>query len=156
MSGYPTDHPLWPWRLNEKQKAFVEAVLTVCRIHGMSIGHEDEHGAFVIRPYKQSDQEWLRDANPPQEQVDAAKPAWDTHTKERDRELIAKRVGNYALSVEEVRHMIEETVVQTPKGPRRARICGGCGLTFQYPDSGAPPAHDFRGCTDPLNRRGRR
>lgn len=39
--------------------------------------------------------------------------------------------------------------------PRKTTVCKGCGLTFQWPNSGHPPAHDFKNCRDPLNRRGR-
>lgn len=37
---------------------------------------------------------------------------------------------------------------------RKVTVCQGCGITFQWPNSGQPPGHDFERCRDPLNRRG--
>jgi hypothetical protein len=42
--------------------AFKRAIEAVCRAHGFSIGHEDHHGAFLIREISESDLEWFRDA----------------------------------------------------------------------------------------------
>ena len=41
---------------------FIEDVLTVCKKHGFSIGHEDGHGGFEIHQYREHYSEWLRDA----------------------------------------------------------------------------------------------
>lgn len=42
---------------------FIEEVISVCKKHRMSISHEDEHGAFEIEPFSESDADWLRDAS---------------------------------------------------------------------------------------------
>lgn len=40
--------------------AFLEEINEVCRKHGMSISHEDTHGAFIIdRLDDERDLEWL-------------------------------------------------------------------------------------------------
>lgn len=41
---------------------FINAIEQVCREHGLTIGHEDQHGAFLIRQFSEADIEWLRDA----------------------------------------------------------------------------------------------
>ena len=43
--------------------AFIEDVVAVCRKHGMSISHEDGHGAFEIKDYDESCSDWLRCAH---------------------------------------------------------------------------------------------
>ena len=44
--------------------AFIEDVLAVCRKHGMSIGHEDSHGAFeIVRRLDAECADWLRNAH---------------------------------------------------------------------------------------------
>jgi hypothetical protein len=46
----------------DKTKQFLAEVVEVCRKHGLSIAHEDEHGAFVVKPYSEGYAEWLLDA----------------------------------------------------------------------------------------------
>ena len=41
--------------------AFLDAIERVCREHGLSISHEDQHGAFQVVPFNEDDLEWLRD-----------------------------------------------------------------------------------------------
>ena len=41
---------------------FLEEVVSVCRKHGISIGHEDNQGGFEIWPFNESDAEWLMGA----------------------------------------------------------------------------------------------
>lgn len=41
---------------------FLDEITAVCRKHGMSIAHEDPHGAFVIATYHHLLERWLRDA----------------------------------------------------------------------------------------------
>lgn len=41
---------------------FIEEVLAVCKKHGMSISHEDHHGAFEIIAFTDEAAEWLREA----------------------------------------------------------------------------------------------
>ncbi len=43
--------------------AFLAEIRAACRKHGMSIAHEDEHGAFVIVPYSDECADWLFDAH---------------------------------------------------------------------------------------------
>ena len=44
--------------------AFIDDVNDVCRKYGMSIGHEDSHGGFVIYALTdESDLEWFSDAS---------------------------------------------------------------------------------------------
>lgn len=42
---------------------FLEAVAKLCREHGLSLAHEDEHGAFIIEEYRASSEKWLLDAH---------------------------------------------------------------------------------------------
>jgi hypothetical protein len=42
--------------------AFLSEVIAVCRKHGMSISHEDGHGAFLIERFNESAAEWLMGA----------------------------------------------------------------------------------------------
>lgn len=42
--------------------AFIADVIAVCRRHGMSIGHEDGHGAFKIEDFDDSNSQWLGEA----------------------------------------------------------------------------------------------
>jgi hypothetical protein len=43
--------------------AFLADLVAVCRKHDLSIGHEDEHGAFVVRlNFDEDDATWLRAA----------------------------------------------------------------------------------------------
>ncbi len=43
--------------------AFLDEVIAVCKKHGMSISHEDGHGAFEITAYDETATEWLRGAH---------------------------------------------------------------------------------------------
>lgn len=46
-----------------KVDAFIAEILAVCEKHGMSIGHEDTQGAFIVMDYWGSNVEWLQDAH---------------------------------------------------------------------------------------------
>ena len=39
--------------------AFLADIEAVCRKHGLSIGHEDGHGSFIVGPFDQGEVEWL-------------------------------------------------------------------------------------------------
>jgi hypothetical protein len=43
--------------------AFLADVIEVCKRHGLSIGHEDQHGGFVVSEYDEGCSEWLRNAS---------------------------------------------------------------------------------------------
>jgi hypothetical protein len=43
--------------------AFLAEIETVCRRHGFSIAHEDEHGAFIIEPFSKERADWLAGAH---------------------------------------------------------------------------------------------
>jgi len=46
----------------KKLKRFFKDIENVCKKHGYSISHEDEHGAFVIERYSDYNIDWLKDA----------------------------------------------------------------------------------------------
>ena len=48
-----------------RSKAFLEALLTVCREHGLSLAHEDAQGAFIVRKLNQADEACLLSALTP-------------------------------------------------------------------------------------------
>lgn len=41
---------------------FLAEIVAVCRQHGISIAHEDTHGAFVLVPFNKEDSDWLKQA----------------------------------------------------------------------------------------------
>ena len=41
---------------------FFDEIEAVCRKHGLSISHEDGHGAFLIEPFSEDNIKWFRDA----------------------------------------------------------------------------------------------
>jgi hypothetical protein len=43
--------------------AFLSEVLEVCRKHGMSLGHEDHHGSFIVQEYSEENAGWLAAAS---------------------------------------------------------------------------------------------
>ena len=47
---------------NSAVDAFIDDVIDVCKKHGMSIAHEDDHGAFIIEYYSDINIEWLENA----------------------------------------------------------------------------------------------
>ncbi len=42
--------------------AFIEALVVVCQRYGMSLEHEDQHGAFIVTHYRDDNIQWLREA----------------------------------------------------------------------------------------------
>jgi hypothetical protein len=46
----------------EKVRAFLEEIEAVCRKHGLSIGHEDHQGAFIVEPLEERNLVWLSNA----------------------------------------------------------------------------------------------
>ena len=43
--------------------AFLSEIESVCKKHNMSLGHEDNYGAFLISEYSDENIEWLKDAS---------------------------------------------------------------------------------------------
>lgn len=43
-------------------KAFLEDVVMVCKRHGLTLGHEDFHGAFIVEHYQEGNIKQLRAA----------------------------------------------------------------------------------------------
>lgn len=41
---------------------FLEELDTLCRVHNISISHEDGQGAFILENYNESNIKWLREA----------------------------------------------------------------------------------------------
>lgn len=57
----------WSGAANERVEvpevdAFLAEIEAVCRKHGMTISHEDGHGAFLVEPMSERNLEWLREA----------------------------------------------------------------------------------------------
>jgi hypothetical protein len=46
----------------KKLGAFRDELIALYRKHGVSIGHEDSHGAFIIRDFRESDVKWILNA----------------------------------------------------------------------------------------------
>lgn len=42
--------------------AFLKDLADVCKKHGMSLGHEDSHGGFLVEPWDEYNEEWMLDA----------------------------------------------------------------------------------------------
>ena len=47
---------------NEKIDEFLAEVIEVSRKHGLSLGHEDGHGVFLVHKFSQDNVEWLMHA----------------------------------------------------------------------------------------------
>jgi hypothetical protein len=58
---------------SDKQDAFLNEIIEVCKKHGMSISHQDNQGSFLITKFNHKDKEWLLKARdsmgPPPEHV---------------------------------------------------------------------------------------
>lgn len=50
------------YKENKEVDNFIREIIEVCKKHGMSISHEDDHGAFEIVKYNDSDAKWFSDA----------------------------------------------------------------------------------------------
>ena len=49
-------------RTNASAALFLADIIEIYRKHGLSLGHEDEHGAFVVEPLADINVSWLNDA----------------------------------------------------------------------------------------------
>lgn len=63
---------------NDQAKAFLLDLIEVYKRHGLSLAHEDSHGAFLVERYSEINAEWLLEAF-------ISKP--DEHHTERVKEL---------------------------------------------------------------------
>jgi hypothetical protein len=43
-------------------EAFFDAYEALCKLHGLTLGHEDGHGAFIVEDYDESIIGWVRGA----------------------------------------------------------------------------------------------
>lgn len=48
---------------NAKVDAFLADIWKVCQQHGMSLSHEDGHGAFIVQPVDEENRRWLFEAH---------------------------------------------------------------------------------------------
>lgn len=46
----------------DRMKDFLDEIHSVCMKHGLSISHEDGHGAFIIEDYNERNIDWLFNA----------------------------------------------------------------------------------------------
>lgn len=49
-------------KLTRREAMFLEQLDFVCQKHGISISHEDGHGAFILTDYDDSNRKWLESA----------------------------------------------------------------------------------------------
>ena len=47
----------------DRMKHILDEIHSVCMKHGLSISHEDGHGAFIIEDYNERNIDWLFDAS---------------------------------------------------------------------------------------------
>ena len=47
---------------SEKVDAFLKEILEVYEKHGLSISHEDGHGAFIVEQDSQDNRKWIMEA----------------------------------------------------------------------------------------------
>ncbi len=50
-------------KANESVQIFISEILSVCKKHGFSIGHEDEYGGFEIHRHDASYDDWFQEAS---------------------------------------------------------------------------------------------
>ena len=43
--------------------AFLEAIERLSRLYGLSLAHEDVHGAFIVEPFSEENILWLKSAH---------------------------------------------------------------------------------------------
>jgi hypothetical protein len=60
--GHERERSTVQWRSGSGVQAFLNEIAEVCKRHGMSISHEDQHGSFIIKPFDQYNIDWLNDA----------------------------------------------------------------------------------------------
>lgn len=46
--------------LHSRLVAFLHDIHVASKLHGFSIAHEDNQGAFIIEPYSEANIEWLK------------------------------------------------------------------------------------------------
>ena len=45
-----------------REELFLDDIIKVCERYQLSLGHEDEHGGFLVVPYREDYSAWLKDA----------------------------------------------------------------------------------------------
>lgn len=84
-SANPTDAPSAPTQSQPPDaQAFLADITATYKRHGMSISHEDTHGAFVITDYSQRNVDWLHGAQ--LQTRSEVKRLADEHMAQRERE----------------------------------------------------------------------
>lgn len=48
---------------NAKIDVFLTEIIEISRKHGLSISHEDAHGAFKVEEFSENNADWLMDAH---------------------------------------------------------------------------------------------
>jgi len=49
--------------INKAAKSrFIENVVALCKVHNLSLAHEDSQGAFIVTKYDENNIAWLRGA----------------------------------------------------------------------------------------------
>lgn len=47
---------------NKQADEFLSDIVSICVKHGLSLSHEDSHGAFLIEDYDEENISWIEDA----------------------------------------------------------------------------------------------
>lgn len=92
------DH--WHNRLDRRVQdaavdAFLDDLIVVYRKHGMAVGHEDEHGGFIVEPISDFLIDWIKGAQidmPHPEELPAPRPSPESHKADDLMSEIVNRV----------------------------------------------------------------
>lgn len=95
-------------RRSTKQK--VEKVLRLCQELGISIQHQDDQGAFIIRRWEEKAADWLRDA---EDETDNKPMFW--WTVGGLRQVLVERKGKIRKEWEPFRYMLVAESAQAAK-----------------------------------------
>ena len=59
---------------SQRVKSFIDEIISVCKKHGLSISHEDDHGSFIITKFNASYAKWLENASEEEEEKEVFDP----------------------------------------------------------------------------------